>query len=164
MKFKNINFFSGLVAVSALGLLSACATTPAPAPVQAAPVAAEIAPDNSQPTSPIGAFVVEAPKPSLAEPVAIPERGSVASVVKKMETSPYTLYWKESDSYSYYVGGLFDAEYKAGSGLTVLEAVGDDTGITCKFDANGKLGGSGDEKSNKACSALMFTLDDELSD
>ena len=160
MKFNRF-IFKSLVAVSALGLLSACATAPAPTPAVKATVTT---PDNSQPTTPIGAFVIEAPTPSISEPIAIPERGSVESVVKKMESSPYTLYWKENDSYSYYVGGLFDAEYKPGAGLTIQESKGDDTGITCKFNADGKLGGSGDEKSNKACSQLMFTLDDELSD
>jgi len=162
MKFNRFNLFTGLVSVSMLGLLSACATTSEP--VKTAPVAAAITPDNSQPSTPIGAFVVEAPKPAIAKPEALPERGSVASVIKKMETSPYTLYWKDNNSYSYYIGGLLDAEYQPGSGLTVQEAKGDDSGITCKFDDKGKLTASGDPKSNKACSELMFTLDDELSD
>jgi len=161
MKFNRFNFFSGVISVSMLGLLSACATTSEP--VKTEPVAA-VTPDNSQPSTPIGAFVVEAPTPPIAKPVALPERGSVASVVKKMESSPYTLYWKENDSYSYYVGGLLDAEYKPGAGLTIQEAKGDDSGVTCKFDENGTLSGAGDPKSDQACSKLMFTLDDELSD
>lgn len=162
MKFNRFNFFTGIVSVSMLGLLSACATTSEP--VKTAPVAAAVVPDNSQPTIPVAALVVEPPKPAPVEPEPLPERGSVASVVKKMESSPYTLYWRDDNSYSYYIGGLLDAEYKPGAGLTVQEAKGDDSGITCKFDDKGKLSGAGDPKSNKACSELMFTLDDELSD
>ena len=84
-----------------------------------------------------------------------------------MENSPYTLYWKDNNPYSYYVGGLLDAEYKPGAGLTVQEAKGDDSGISCQFTADGKLKnaeGASDQKANEKCSKLMFTLDDELSD
>jgi len=165
MNFNQLTAIKGVIAASSFILLSACATTTA-TKTPAAPVAAAT-PDVSQPTSPIGAFVIEAPESEPAKAIPLPARGSVASVVEKMESSPYTLYWKEDASYSYYVGGVLDAEYKPGAGLTVQEAKADDTGITCKFDAEGNLSTATvrvDQKSSEVCSQLMFTLDDELSD
>jgi len=145
-------------------LMSGCASTPKPV---TKPASVAAAPDQSEPTTPIGAFVIEAPKPPPAAPKEPPKPGSLESVVQKMESSPYTLYWKENNSYSYYVGGLLDAEYTPGKGLTVQEVKGDDTGVICSFNAEGKLSSpdtAKDAKSKDVCSKLMFTLDDELSD
>jgi len=158
--------FVGCLTITSLLFLSGCATQATSTNSATKPVA--IAPaDESVPTMPvaIAALVIEPEIETPKEPVPEPEMGSVASVLKKMESSPYTLYWRGTDTYSYYVGGLFDAEYKPGVGLVVKDDLPDETSLTCKYDGSGSLGDAGkDQKMKEACSKLMFTLDSELSD
>jgi len=156
----------GFMSVASLLLISGCATQNSSSePAAAEPVA--IAPaDDSSPTMPVASSpVVEVVEVVEKKPEPEPEVGSVASVLKKMESSPYTLYWREKDTYSYYVGGLFDAEYQPGKQLVVKEDSLDEKSLTCTYDNAGNLGtNSQDAKAKDACSELMFTLDSELSD
>jgi len=159
----------GYLSIVSLFVLTGCATQSTP-PQEASAEAVSIAPaatDSSAPTMPPAVAaapvieVQEAPK----QPEPEPEDGSVASIIKKMETSPYTLYWRGKNTYSYYVGGLIDAEYKPGEGLVVKAESPDDNGLTCKFDDNGSLSDAEkDKKMKEECSKLMFTLDSELSE
>jgi len=127
--------------------------------------------DRSIPAMPVATPALVA-EPEIAERVVlepVPATGSVASVLQKMETSPYTLYWKEKDTYTYYIGGLLDAEYQPGVGLVVKDDSTDDASLKCKYDDGGSLSaseGDADKKQEmkEACSQLMFTLDAELSD
>ena len=155
----------GCVTIASAFILSGCATT---SPNQTADVAIITpAADDSAPTMPsiAAATVVEEVAETPKTPEPEPEQGSVASVLKKMETSPYTLYWRGKNTYSYYVGGLFDAEYEPGVGLVVKDESTGETSLTCKYDGAGSLGDAGkDAKVKDACSKLMFTLDSELSD
>ncbi|HFE38488.1 MAG TPA: hypothetical protein ENK06_08775 [Gammaproteobacteria bacterium] len=165
MKSKNKSVYALISTALFVVLLSACATAPkeAPAPVATAE------PDQSDPVLPVAALPVDVPvqKKELApvEAQALPARGSVARVVKKLETSPYALYWREKNAYSYYIGGLLRAEYQPDSGLTVQELKGDDAGVVCQFGKNGlQAKAANDAKADETCSQLMFTLDDELGD
>lgn len=153
----------GIISLTSLFVLSGCATQQATAPSDPTPVV--IAPaDTSAPTIPVTAAPVVDPEPVVAKkPEPLPEPGSVASVVRKMETSDYTLYWREKNTYSYFIGGKFDAEYEPGKTLTVKEDFGDDSGVICSYDNAGTLA-KADDKMKKTCGELMLTLDDELSD
>jgi len=167
MKNQFIQLLACLTLVS-VAVLSGCATqTTSPTDAEAAAVIAP-APDTSAPAVPAIAMTeAEEPeadiKPTPLEPE--PEPGSIASVLKKMETSPYTLYWGGKNTYSYYVGGALDAEYEPGVGLVVKGESGDEASLTCKYDGAGMLDGADkDEKMKEACAKLMFTLDAELSE
>ena len=175
-KIQNCKYFTNVNCLKAVGsltivsiiLLSGCAAQSA-STKNASAEAALIAPaaDSSAPTlpevaaAPVIEPVIVAPKKTELKP----ETGSVASVLKKMETSPYTLYWRSKNTYSYYVGGLFDAEYKPGEGLIVKDESSGDASLTCKYDDAGSLGNvEKDQKMKEACGKLMFSLDNELSD
>jgi len=158
----------GCLTIASLFVLPGCATqSPLSQSASAGSVAVEVVADTSAPTmpamaaAPVVAAVEDVPKaaaPSL-------EVGSVASVIKKMEASPYTLYWRGKNTYTYYVGGKFDAEYKPGESLVVKDSSVDENSLTCKYDGGGSLGSAdADLKMKEACSKLMFTLDSELSD
>lgn len=165
------NFFIqsvGCFAIGSLLTLSGCATNSANQSASAEVLVVAPETDNSSPAMPatlVGEPVIAQVKEEARKPDPEPEAGSVASVLKKMETSPYTLYWREKNTYSYYVGGMFDAEYKPGTGLVVKDESSDDTTLTCRYDGGGSLGEAAkDQKMKEACSKLMFTLDGELSD
>lgn len=155
-----------LILLIALLSLGACATTPAPssppvnAPVEQKPLAA----DTSDPTLPVDSTQATVTEVKVVKKTATrpsPKPGSVQSVISKMENSPYTLYWREKNSYSYYIGGQVDAEYKPGSGLTVRNDVQGDNKIVCEYDAAGNV--KADAPGVKeACAKLLFSLDGEL--
>lgn len=163
--------FIGSLAVASFFILPGCATQ-SPSNESSSAKAISIVPaDESTPNMPVvvAELVVDSVIETPKAPESEPETGSVASILKKMETSPYTLYWRQKDTYSYYVGGLVDAKYQPGVGLVVKDDLPDETSITCKYDDAGSLGGIGkgepkkDQKIKEACSKLMFALDSELS-
>ena len=168
MKKKQIIQKIGMLTVASVFVLSGCATQSASKSPSAEEVVIAPAADTSMPTMPEIAAAVGEPIEAVQHkkmPEPEPELGSIASVLKKMETSPYTLYWRGKNTYSYYVGGAFDAEYEPGVGLVVKDESTGETSLTCKYDGVGSLGEAGkDAKVKEACAKLMFTLDTELSD
>ena len=167
MKKKQIIQNIGMLSIASIFVLSGCATQSSSKSSSAEEVVIAPSADNSTPTIPeMMSSVSMEPKIEVAKvPEPEPELGSVASVLQKMETSPYTLYWRGKNTYSYYVGGLFEAEYAPGVGLVVKDESAGDTSLTCKYDGAGSLGDAGkDAKVKEACAKLMFTLDTELSD
>lgn len=158
----------GCVTIASAFILSGCAVNSPQSSDSADAVVIAPAADTSSPTVPAIATAVSEETeveivPTLLEPE--PELGSIASVLKKMETSPYTLYWRGKNTYSYYVGGALGAEYKPGESLVVKDESAGETSLTCKYDGAGALDGAAkDEKMKEACAKLMFTLDNELSD
>jgi len=167
MKISSYIRVVSVIGVSSLLVISGCATTSKPVD-KSDKTAAVSEPDKSSPTVPVSPIVVEAPKAPPKAPEPPPKPGSVASVLKKMESSAYTLYWREKDTYSYYIGGVIDAEYQPNKGLNVRVDQNDDQGLVCEYSEDGKLSKfeniDSQDKAQEACSKLMFTLDDELSD
>jgi len=146
----------GCMLLAAVVALVGCAT-----PKKQVEPAVMFEPDMSEPTLPIfqrEAIVIQAEQ---SKPVVeAPARGSVASIINKLPKNPYTRYLSEENAYSFYLGGVLSAKYKPGGGLLVKEATSDDSGIICQFDES-----SADTVTiDQACTTLMFTLDDELSD
>ena len=163
MRLDSCKQLIGLVSVTSLVILTGCATqgpTPDSTNAQSAAVTSTPA-DQSSPSIPVTAATVVPveEKKVVATP---PEPGSMASVVKKMNKNPFTLYWREKDSYSYHVGSSLDAEYKPGTGLTV-KALQAEKSVVCEFDSSGKLVNAAKTPgSEDQCSKIMFTLDAEL--
>ncbi len=109
---------------------------------------------------------------SAPEPVSEPakekkiEAGSFASVVKKLEDNPLTLYFRGDESYRFYLGGTAEATYKPGDGLLVREDK--DDALVCQFAENGslnlpeKITPDKASQQKEACSTLMFAVDQAL--
>ncbi len=164
MKKNHIVQVLGFFTILSVFVLAGCATQSSTSSASAEAVVIAPAADTSVPTMPAAAVVAAEPETELAEPTKlapVPQVGSVASVLQKMETSPYTLYWSGKNTYTYYVGGAFDAEYEPGVGLVVKDGVEGETALTCQYDGAGSLN---DATKKDACAKLMFTLDAELGD
>jgi|GEM_PF-6690520 len=95
--------------------------------------------------------------------------GTLPSVVKKLNKNKNTLYWRDNNSYSFYVGSVVRAEFKPGSGLTVTPD-NEEAGYECHYQADGKLdAAAGADPAKTAalqdqCKTLMFTLEEQLGD
>ena len=94
--------------------------------------------------------------------------GTLPSVVKKLNKNKNTLYWRDNNSYSFYVGSVVRAEFKPGTGLTVTPD-NEEAGYECHYQADGKLVAAGADPAKTAalqdqCKALMFTLEEQLGD
>ncbi|MDX1811852.1 MAG: hypothetical protein R3240_07895 [Gammaproteobacteria bacterium] len=165
MRLDRCKYF-GLITLASAAVMSGCASQgpaqPAAEPQQNFQAAAPV--DNSAPAIPVTSETVVPVAKKAAEPPKPPEPGTMASVVDKMNKSPFTLYWREKGSYSYHVGNLVDAEYQPGTGLT-LKGLKDHSHVVCQFNAEGKLEHvDKDPNASDQCSKLMFTLDTELGD
>jgi len=167
MRFKNCLKLCGILSLSSVALFTGCATTPSDEASNGSNVSINDAPDQSQPNSPL------APVVALGEPKAEPEqqpmKGTVASVLKKIETNQFSLYWREKNSYTYFIGDELDAEYKLNEKSLMVRDRAGEQGLVCVYDESGALrkteGISADKPEAKdACSKLMFTLDDDMSD
>jgi len=85
-----------------------------------------------------------------------------------MEAHTRTLYWSQKDSYTYYHGGVLEAEYKPGKGITLREDKAENA-IECHFNEAGNLALNSVDTQKKStfqkkCSQLMFTFDEEISE
>lgn len=166
MRLESCKQLIGIVSAASLVIMTGCATqgsTTNNSDSQAAQ-AATIPEDQSSPSIPVAATeVVPVEKAEEKKtPEQPPKPGSVASVLKKMNENPFTLYWREKNSYSYHIGSVLDAEYKPGEGL-VVKAKQEDTSIVCEFNEAGKLVNVNIKEGAKdQCSEIMFTLDLEL--
>jgi len=93
---------------------------------------------------------------------------ALPSIIDKMEAHSRTLYWGTKDTYTYYHGGVLEAEYKPGEGITLREDK-EENAIECRFNEAGNLAPSSAEAQLKAeikkkCSQLMFTFDEQISE
>ena len=143
-------------------IIAGCATKPAETQTAEQQPVIEV-PDQSQPNAP-SEIVVSHGQPK-AEPEAGPVPGSVASVVKKMKKNPFSLYWREKNAYTFFIGNELNAEYDLDDNRLVIESVGGDQDLICTYDESGELrniDGEGAEEAKKACADLMFTLDNEM--
>lgn len=151
----------GIFSAASLALMAGCASQGPVASDQSQVEKAAIE-DTSSPAIPVTAAEVVPPPEVKKEPDAPPAPGTVASVLKKMDQNPRTLYWKERNSYSYHVGGLVNAEYKPGEGL-VVKSEQTDNAVICEFNEAGTMVNANAKPGEKdQCSELMFTLDTEL--
>jgi len=167
MRLENCLKLCGILSISSIVLFTGCATTPPDGAANGSNVSINDAPDQSQPNSPL-APVVALGEPK-AEPKPEPMQGTVASVLKKIETSKFSLYWREKHSYTYFVGDEIDAEYKPDEKSLMVRDRAGEQGLVCVYDEGGVLrkteGITVDNPEAKdACSQLMFSLDEDLSD
>ena len=167
MRFKNCFKLCGILSISSFVLFTGCATTPSDDAANGNSASINDAPDQSQPNSPL-APVVALGEPK-AEPAPEPMHGTVASVLKKIETNKFSLYWREKHSYTYFIGDEINAEYKPNENSLMVKDRAGEKGLVCIYDEGGALrkteGISVDNPEAKdACSKLMFTLDEDMSD
>lgn len=89
----------------------------------------------------------------------------VPSIIDKMAAHSRTLYWGTKDSYTYYHGGVLEAEYKPGKGITLREDK-EENAIECHFNEAGNLSLNSSDSPGlkKKCSQLMFTFDEQISE
>ena len=158
---SDINRCSALFILSVF-VISGCATKPADTQTASPQPVIEVQ-DQSQPTTPRETVVAHG-QPE-GEPDTGPVPGSVASVVKKMEKSPFSLYWRERNAYTFFIGNELNAEYDLDENQLVIEGIGADQGLVCTYDQSGelrKVEGQDGEAAKDACEKLMFTLDNEM--
>ena len=162
MELKSyVNRYSVLFILSVF-IIAGCATKPADTQTASPQPVIEV-PDQSQPTTPRETVVAHG-QPE-AEPDAGPVPGSVASVVKKMEKNPFSLYWREKNSYTFFIGNELNAEYDLDENQLVIEDIGANQGLVCTYDESGelrKVEGQDADAAKDACDKLMFTLDNEM--
>ncbi len=167
MRFKNYLKLCGILSISSVVLFTGCATTPSGDATEGSNVSISNAPDQSQPNTPL------APVVALGEPKAEPEQepmqGTVASVLKKFETNRFSLYWREKNSYTYFIGDELDAEYKPNEKRLMVRDRAAEQGLVCVYDESGALRKSEgiaveESEAKDACSKLMLALDDDMSD
>jgi len=124
-----------------------------------------VTPDQSQPNSPF--YTVVAVGEQAVEPEAQPMPGTVASVLKKIEINPFSLYWRDENSYTYFIGETIDAEYKPNDKSLRVRDIRNKDGLVCFYDENGALRNTQgrDAEMSQAkdvCSKMMFALDDDM--
>ena len=86
-------------------------------------------------------------------------------MVKKMEKSPFSLYWREKNAYTFFIGDELNAEYNLDESRLVIEDISSSEGLVCTFDESGelrKVEGQDADAAKDACAKLMFTLDNEM--
>lgn len=144
-------------------LLAGCASTPN-TPVQGQDVQAVHSAD--EPSAPPVAAVMPVAA-SSGPAVAGQEKGTgVPALAKRLEKNRLTQFWREKNSYTYFMGTEIEAEYKPGQALTLRDD-SQENGLTCTFALKGGLavaGGPADAaaKSQDRCNEMMFTLDQQL--
>ncbi len=87
------------------------------------------------------------------------------TIIDKMAASDFTLYWREKGLYTFYIGGVLQAEYKPGSGLTIKEDK-EENALECRY--NEQLGLQIKKKAasdfRNRCSELMLSFDEQISE
>lgn len=131
-------------------LIGGCATTqPQPQPEE------EVASIPTAEVEPLSVTPVE------TQSEAPTEESVVSRLMDKLRNSTMSLFWREKNAYSYYVGKT-GAEYVPGDGLTVEGNVADGA-VECHFSEDGNFKGE-DPAKKKACEEIMFSLDVDLSE
>ncbi|MDH5694759.1 MAG: hypothetical protein OEZ47_16805 [Gammaproteobacteria bacterium] len=158
-----VNLLKGL-AVALAVFLAACASTPSS---DESATAAESTEAAAEPASPVADAAAEAAATETAEaaPAAEPapaaaKKPGVTALVEKMKANPATLYWRDTATFSFYLGGTVEAEYKPGDSLVLKDDSGAENAVECNFAMDGGLKGAA--ANTKACETLMFTLDSAL--
>lgn len=98
-----------------------------PTPLAEAAATAPAAPDNAA-----------AEKQAAAALLPLPPE-EVTSTIKKLTTHPRVRYLSRSAQYSYFVGGVIDAEYDVNNNELVLTDPSNSDIATCKYSKDGKL-------------------------
>lgn len=168
MNIQDVFKTSSVAAV--LLALGACATNPSNnGALSNEPASVSTTASTNEPAAPPTTVIVAGEAlVAPAAPAPAKKEGALATI-DKLEENPLTLYWRESNSYTYSVGSKLKAEYKPGEGLVLKEGREDGAALECKYSANGKLDttgldASGAETVEKACTELMFSFDQQLSD
>ncbi len=105
-----------------------------------------------------------APIPRIQKKSA-PKKRKPETIIDKMAASDFTLYWRNTGMYTFYMGGVVQAEYKPGSGL-ILREDKDENALECHYNEQLGLQVKKKEKSDfrDRCSALMLSFDEQISE
>jgi hypothetical protein len=165
MLYKHL-FLSGLLLLS-LAIVSGCeqkitkqdnaAPAPTAQPAQhegdtqaqaatqsAAPAAAAPPTDNgnsaAQPSPPVAESATAKDPIAASALLPLPPQ-AIVDTIKKLTSHPRVRYLSRTAQYSYYVGGLFDAEYDINKDRLVITNAAADTSdtVTCQYDKDGKM-------------------------
>lgn len=102
------------------------------------------------------------PRKKMSPP---PKKSKPKNIIDKMAASDFTLYWREKGLYTFYIGGVLQAEYKPGSGLTIKEDK-EENALECRY--NEQLGLQIKKKAasdfRNRCSKLMLSFDEQISE
>jgi hypothetical protein len=157
-----------LLGVGAIALSAGCASkSTAMSSSQAEPVAASgtVAEQMPvmEPTSPVAETpVVAESKPDVASKSE--KKQGIAALIDKLANNPLTLYWRERNAYTYYVGSEIEAEYKPQDGVLTLRQPNLDNAVECNISKSGDIESPAASEGQTSCKDLMFTLDAALSD
>ncbi len=90
------------------------------------------------------------------------ELALLQQILDKMARHRLTLYWSATNSYSFSVGDVVEAEFVPGQGLSVrdLSQGNIPDALTCSYDLNGNL--QQGEAQATPCAKLLRTLDAQL--
>lgn len=119
-----------------------------------------------EPSAPPVAAVMPVVAPAEPTPEGKAKSEGVPALAKRLEKNRLTQYWREKNTYTYFVGTEIEAEYKPGQALTLRDD-SQENGLTCTFALGGGLdvaGGTAEAAAaNKdRCNQMMFTLDQQL--
>lgn len=124
---------------------------------------------SDSPLGPPGVFTITR-KPNSDEIVIKSEKQEgFEGTLQKMANDPLTLYWRETNAYTYSIGDEFVARFQPDTSLTLNDKRNPNTSLVCQYNMQGDLDMTtlSPERlkaQQKACADLMFTFDNQLSE
>ncbi len=137
--------------------VSGCASTGDPAAPEAGGNSIAAVADT-QPSSPVSGELKTAP---AAETTLAPD-SPLAKLIDRIQRNPLTLFWRDTGTYSYYVGGVVKAEFSNNQDLTLSPGT-ETADVECRYRADGSVATDKPEL-KQACDQLMMTLEQELAE